>query len=189
MFSVEILNLQMIKYYSRFITILYLTMQLSNTRNSSTCFHLIYARKKVRPQWTKNQFESLFTKYFSKFKLIILLQKWLDHSIEPTSPVILTPKSQFSSLSTPLTVTINAKERNKQSLCFYQLLLISSQYNDPLSKKQEIVLGTLREEFLNAINATTKNEGSRIFTIAFNTYCTTRSNSEIFWMLRLVSLI
>ena len=65
-------------------------------------------------------------------------------------------------------------------ICLFQLLL-ASVYTDELDGKDELVLGVISTEFLDAINAQTKNEESRIFTIAFDPYCETRANSENFW--------
>ena len=64
------------------------------------------------------------------------------------------------------------KEKARYAVLFYRLFL-ASKYIDPQDKQEELVLGNLSEDFITALNITTRSESIRVFN---NTFCTYRRN-------------
>ena len=63
-----------------------------------------------------------------------------------TAP-FLSPALQMATPPTPLTVAVDTKDKNRQPICFYQLLL-SANYSDTVTDHNELVLGALAKNSL-----------------------------------------
>ena len=61
------------------------------------------------------------------------------------------------------------KEKAKYPVLFYQLFL-SAKYKDPLTNQEEIIFGNFSEDFIVALNISTRSESIQVFSNAFSTY-------------------
>ena len=95
----------------------------------------------------------------------------------PTENPFETPHKGFFTPKTPqqqsfddCSVSSEAiKEKARYAVLFYRLFL-ASKYTDPTTAQQEIILGNLSENFITALNISSRSESIRVFNNAFTTY-------------------
>ena len=104
-----------------------------------------------------------------------------DNPFETPNKAFLTPKTpKPHSGADDATVSSEAvKEKARYTVLFYRLLL-SSKYTDPNTDQAELILGNLSDNFLTALNISTRSESIRVFNNAFTTYRKDRLDSENF---------
>ena len=95
----------------------------------------------------------------------------------PTENPFETPHKGFFTPKTPqqqsfddCSVSSEAiKEKARYAVLFYRLFL-ASKYTDPTTAQQEIILGNLSENFITALNISSRSESIRVFNNSFTTY-------------------